>query len=361
MRSLFFYPCNSSGVSYFIIFSAGYFFFLRLNLNRHHPLMRRVFTVFILGLLFSVANAQNSGVIIKGVLLDTTGKEPIADATISVLRDVDSSLVTFSLSNREGVFEIKGLANGAYQLIITHQAWLEIKKLVSVSDDKMLVDLGQIHLSKDYKTLGEVIITNESPIVVKEDTIQFNTSGFKTPPNATVEDLLKKLPGVEVDKEGNVKSQGEEIQKIYVDGKEFFGNDPKLATKNLTADMVESVQVFEDMSDQAKFTKIDDGNRIKTLNIKLKKDRNKGYFGRALAGYGDDGKYQGNLNLSKFNGEQRLSLIFNSNNINKQGYSADDNAGNNPGITRSLSTGLNYSDRLGHKIKVTGSYFFSNS
>jgi len=143
-------------------------------------------------------------------------------------------------------------------------------------------------------------------------------------PNATAEDLIKKLPGMEVDKEGNVKSQGEQVQKVYVDGKEFFGNDPKLATKNITADMIESVQVFDDMSDQAKFTKIDDGSRSKTLNIKLKKDRNKGYFGRALLGIGDNGKYETNLTLNKFNGNQRVSLLFNTNNINKQGFSFSD-------------------------------------
>ncbi|HKZ66064.1 MAG TPA: carboxypeptidase-like regulatory domain-containing protein, partial [Chitinophagaceae bacterium] len=214
--------------------------------------MRRVLALFILSFLFSAVTAQKPGGNIKGLLLDTTVKQPITDATISVFQADDSSLVTSALSNKEGFFEIKGLVTGEYQLIITHQAFLDLKKRFSVTDDKMLVDFGQISLSKDYKTLGEVIITNESPILVKDDTIQFNTSGFKTPPNATVEDLLKKLPGVEVDKEGNVKSQGEEVQKIYIDGKEFFGNDPKLATKNLTADMVESIQVFEDMSDQAK-------------------------------------------------------------------------------------------------------------
>ena len=246
--------------------------------------MRKLLSFFILGLLFSAAHAQKADGIIKGKLVDTSGKQPIVDATISVLQAKDSSLVTFTLSNKQGAFEVRGLAAGDYRLIITHQAYLELKKLVAVTADKKLVDLGEINPSKDYKTLGGVTVTSEAPIVVKNDTVQFNASGFKTQPNATVEDLLKKLPGVEVDKEGTVKSQGEQVQKVLVDGKEFFGNDPKLATKNLTADMVESVQVFDDMSDQAKFTKIDDGSRSKTINIKLKKDRNKGYFGRALAG-----------------------------------------------------------------------------
>lgn len=369
--------------------------------------MRKFFAAFLLGLLFSAAHAQKADGIIKGKLVDTSGRQPIADATISVLQARDSSLVTFTLSNKQGTFEIKGLAVGDYRLIITHQAYLELKRLVTVTTDKKQIDMGEINPAKDYKTLSGVTVTNEAPIVVKNDTVQFNASGFKTQPNATVEDLLKKLPGVEVDKEGNVKSQGEQVQKVLVDGKEFFGNDPKLATKNLTADMVESVQVFDDMSDQAKFTKIDDGSRSKTVNIKLKKDRNKGYFGRALAAYGDNGRYEGNLSINKFNGNERISLLFNTNNINKQGFSFSDvisamggfsgfggaggmmrgggggggmqvvsdrggggggmmggfsgGGSGTTGIIKSLSAGLNYTNQWSNKIKLTGSYFLSNS
>jgi hypothetical protein len=133
---------------------------------------------------------------------------------------------------------------------------------------------------------------------------------------------------MQVGKDGTVTAQGETVQKVYVGGKEFFGNDPKLATKNITADMVESVQVFDDMSDQAKFTKIDDGSKTKSVNIVLKKDKNKGVFGRALVGggYSNDngGRYESNISLNKFNGNQRLSLLFNANNINKQGFSFSD-------------------------------------
>ena len=354
-------------------------------------------------------NAQKADGNIKGQLMDTAGKQPIADATISVLNAKDSSVTTFTLSNKLGVFEVKGLQEGNYRLLITHRGFETLKKTVSVTAATKAIELGSLVLQKDYKTLGEVVVSSESPIQVKNDTVQFNTSGFKTQPNATAEDLLKKLPGMEVDKEGNVKSQGEQVQKVYVDGKEFFGNDPKLATKNITADMIESVQVFDDMSDQAKFTKIDDGSRSKTLNIKLKKDRNKGYFGKALAGYGDQGRYEGNLSLNKFNGNQRISLLMNGNNINKQGFSFSDiissmggfsgfggggggggfsgggggggfsggggggggrggggfgnfsSGSGSTGIIKSFSAGINYTDQWGGKIKVTGSYFLSSS
>ncbi|MEO7393871.1 MAG: carboxypeptidase regulatory-like domain-containing protein, partial [Chitinophagaceae bacterium] len=358
--------------------------------------MKKIFTLFLLiFILFSTARAQKFDGSIKGKLTDTAAKNPIADATVSVLNAKDSSLVTFTLSNKLGIFEVKGLSEGDYRLIISSKGYVEFKKTISITSTEKAIDLGNVLIQKDYKTLEEVTVTSESPIQVKNDTVQFNASGFKTLPNATAEDLIKKLPGMDVDKEGNIKSQGETVQKVLVDGKEFFGNDPKLATKNLTADMIESVQVFDDMSEQAKFTKIDDGSRSKTINIKLKKDRNKGYFGRALAGVGDQGRYEGNLSINKFNGNKRISLLFNGNNINKQGFSFSDiissmggfsgfggggnvggggnrgggmgglgnfsSGGSSTGLIKSLSVGLNYSDQLGSKIKVSGSYFISNS
>ncbi len=362
--------------------------------------MKKIFTLsLLLFALIITAQAQKFDGSIKGKLIDTSAKQPIADATVSVLNAKDSSLATFTLSNKQGVFEVKGLGEGDYRVVISSKGFVEFKKAVSITATAKAVDFGSLAIEKDYKTLEGVVIISESPIVVKNDTIQFNASGFKTLPNASAEDLLKKLPGVDVDNEGNIKAQGETVQKVLVDGKEFFGNDPKLATKNLTADMIESVQVFDDMSDQAKFTKIDDGSRSKTINIKLKKDRNKGVFGRALAGVGNDGRYEGNLSVNKFKGNQRISLLFNANNINKQGFSFSDiissmggfsgfggggasnfggggmqvtggrgggggnisGGGGTTGLIKSLSAGLNYTDQWGSKIKITGSYFISNS
>jgi hypothetical protein len=369
--------------------------------------MKKTFTLlFFTVFLFTISRAQRTDGNIKGKLIDTAAKQPISDATVSAINTKDSSLASYTLSDKQGAFEIKDLDTGKYHLVITHQGYVETKKNFSITILKKAIDLGNLIVQKDYKTLAGVTVTSESPIQVKNDTVQFNASGFKTKPNATAEDLIKKLPGMEVDKDGNVKSQGEQVQKVYVDGKEFFGNDPKLATKNLTADMVESVQVFDDMSDQAKFTKIDDGSRTKTLNIKLKKDRNKGYFGRASLSIGDQRRYEGNMSINKFNGNQRISLLFNNNNINKQGFSFSDiissmggvsgfgggggnfggggggfggggmqiktggGGGNfgggvtssgSTGIIKSFSTGLNYTDQWGSKVKVSGSYFFSNS
>ncbi|MCX8019682.1 MAG: outer membrane beta-barrel protein [Chitinophagaceae bacterium] len=369
----------------------------------------------------NVVSAQKPDGIIRGKLTDTSARQPLSGATVSLLSVKDSALVTFTLTNKNGVFEFKGIDTGTYKVTISYQGYETIIKTASVTPQNKVTDWGEIIAQREYKTLQGVVVTNDAPVVIKNDTVQFKADAFRTRPNATVEDLLKKIPGVQVDKEGNVSAQGEQVQKIYVDGKEFFGNDPKLATKNLTADMVESVQVFDDMSEQARFTKIDDGSRTKAINIKLKKDKNKGVFGRALAGagYNDDNgfRYETNFNLNRFNANDRFSVLFNANNINKQGFSFSDimsamggfgggfmgggrggsgggsgfggsgfggqgggfggqgggmsmistrgsgfgNIGAGPtGILSSLSTGINTNiDRS--KIKFSGSYFFSST
>lgn len=291
--------------------------------------MKKFFTLSCLFLLFlTAANAQKADGSIKGKLTDSTGKTPLAGATVSALSAKDSALATFTLTNKQGAFEIKGLEYGDYQLVISFQGYETVKKKVSLAAAKKEADLGELVVQKEYKTLQGVVVTTDAPVVIKNDTVQFKADAFKTRPNATVEDLLKKIPGVQVDKDGNVNAQGESVQKVYVNGKEFFGNDPKLATKNLTADMVENVQVFDDMSDQARFSKVDDGSRQKAINITLKKDKNKGVFGRALGagGYSNEngGRYEGNVSLNRFNGNNRLSVLFNTNNINKQGFSFSD-------------------------------------
>lgn len=335
--------------------------------------------------------AQSKTGVVKGILADTLFKESLAEATVSVLSVADSSVIAFSLANAKGEFEIKGIDTGSYRLLITFQGYQTLSRNIQVSVSRTVVDLGTIYLDKKSTMLDEVIV-EAPPIQVKKDTVEFNAGSFKTKPNSTAEDLLKKLPGVEVDKDGNVKAQGEDIPKIYVDGKEFFGNDPKMATKNITADMIASVQVFDDMSDQAKFSRIDDGSRTKAINIKLKKDKRKGYFGRGTAGAGTDGRYLGSLTANRFNDTRRISIVAGFNNLNRQAFSFNDivtnmggfggggqgggNAGNRGGggnnggvgfggggngLTRTSSAGINYTDKIGNKLDVTASYFYSET
>lgn len=324
---------------------------------------------------------------IKGKVVDVMNNLPLPDATVTITNKEDSSATGFAVTDKSGAFELKNIPAGSYILGISFTGYASFMRNLDITAAKSVFDLDTVKLNTDTSMMASVIVT-APPITIKKDTVEFRASAFKTKPNATVEDLLKKLPGVEVDKDGNVTSQGENIPKIYVDGKEFFGNDPKLATKNLTAEMVESIQVFDDMSDQAKFTRIDDGSRQRTINIKLKKDRRKGLFGRTTVGAGSNDRYTGSLSLNMFNEDQRISIIGGANNINRLGFSSNDmisgmggmggfsggggrggggrgggggggSAGN--GNTKSWSAGVNYRDDWGKKMEFSGNYFVSKT
>lgn len=324
-------------------------------------------TLLILGSVLSL-HAQKVPGSVRGTLVDSASGQGLNDATVSVVTAKDSSLISFSLTSSSGFFEIKNLDAGDYVLLVSYQGYPNIQKAFSISAANPVKDFGSIKADQEYKQLGEVIINSTPPIQVKGDTLAYRADAFKTKPNATVEDLLKKLPGVEVEKDGSVKTQGENVTKIYVDGKEFFGNDPKMATRNLTADMIDQIEVFEEGSEQSRFTGVDDGSRTRTINLKLKKDKNKGLFGRAGAGYGTDDRYESNLSASYFKGATKLSVVARSNNINNQGSTQTDmtgigggGGGTGAGITRNTMAGVNYSDLWGKKTEVTASYNFNNS
>ena len=335
--------------------------------------MNRIKLILLVPVLFLFqqhSNAQNKiKGSVKGLLVDTVYHESMANATISILQSSDSSLISHTLADAKGAFLINDLNEGSYRLLISFQGYEMIQKKLALSAAAFQTDLGVINMIKATDMLDEVII-QRPPITVNGDTVGFSAQAFKTVPNATAEDLLKKLPGVEVDMDGNVTAQGEAIQKIYVDGKEFFGTDPKMATKNIPADMIESVQVYDDMSDQAKFTRIDDGSRSKTINIKLKKKTRQGYFGRGTVGHGIDNLYTGKAMLNRFYNDRRISVLGSSNNLNQQGFTSRDivsgmggfggggSAGN--GINTSTSAGINYTDVVG-KMQIQGSYMYSES
>ena len=341
--------------------------------------MKNLALYILTGLFPFILSAQTGSV--KGKLVDTT-LQTLNNATISVLHKRDSSLVSYTISDVKGFFEIKNLAVGDYHLFVSFSGYEAYKRSFSIAAAKGVVDLGTITMQHEYKTLKGVVVTDASPVKMNGDTISFKANAFNSKPDATVEDVLKKIPGVQVQKDGSIKAMGEQIQKVYVDGKEFFGNDPKLATKNLTADMVDQIQVFDDMSEQARFTKIDDGSRTKSINIKLKKDKRKGDFGRATVGLGTESRYEGNFSLNHFRGNQRISLVGAANNTNKNSSTFSDissggtsqfsnggdpgtgmfNAGGSlGGISKPLSAGINFNDTWGPKIDFRGSYFYSDN
>ena len=342
----------------------------------------------VLSIFSSVALMAQSTATLKGKLVDSVGKQALKDASITVLEAKDSTLDVFGLAKADGSFVVEKISFGEMIVMIKFQGYEAYSKKINFSKSNASVDLGTIYLRLAANDLGEVTVT-QSPISIKKDTVQFNASSFKTKPNAVLEDLLKKLPGVQVEADGTVKAQGENVQRVLVDGKRFFGDDPKLATKNLPPDMIDKIQVFDALNDQSAFTGFDDGNRIKTINITTKKDKRKGYFGRAVLGGGSDseeGRYDNSVNLSYFNGDRQLTFTGQANNVNKQNFGAQDLFGagggggggrtiviagggrggaggatnNSGGIIRTLAAGLNYKDIWGKKTEVSGSYFFND-
>ena len=337
--------------------------------------------------------AQKNGSV-KGIAFDTISKLPVAAATITVLERKDSSLVTFTMTGNDGRFELKGLANGEYRLMISHVSYYNTNKYFTITDADKNAELGNVVLNDKAKILEEVVLAAEAPpVTLVGDTIQYNAGSFKTPPNASVEQLLKKLPGVKVEKDGTIKAQGEKVSRVLVDGKEFFGNDPKVATRNLPADAVDKVQVYDKQSDQAQLTGFEDGNYEKTINLKLKKDKKKGVFGKVNAGAGNKERYEGKFNVNSFKGARQFSAIGMGNNTNAEGFSFMDilnftgelsrmqrggggninlnvsgdeaaamgiNAGGrNNGINTAWGGGLNYNNIIGTKLDFQSNYFYN--
>ena len=357
--------------------------------------MKKIYFILILALLSIATWAQRNGSV-KGTIIDTLSKQPVAGATLTVLQRKDSSLISFSMTDNYGRFELRGLSNGDYRLLITHINYHNSNKYFSITDDKKQIDLGNVIIHDVAKVLAEVVVAAEAPpVTMVADTIQYNAGSFKVQPNASVEDLLKKLPGVKVEKDGTVKAQGEKVNKVLVDGKEFFGNDPKIATRNLPADAVDKVQVYDRQSDQAQLTGFDDGNSEKTINLKLKKDKKKGLFGKAMAGYGTNERYESRFNVNSFKGARQFSAIGMANNDNAEGFSFFDMlnfngelsrlrqgssggnidvtvnstdaasmgglGGNSNGINTTRAGGVNYNNIIGTKTDFQSHYFYSRN
>jgi len=329
-----------------------------------------------------IAQAQNTGSI-SGKVINAKDKKPVDFATIAIKSLKDSSVVASGQTNPDGSFSFKAIAPGKYRI---YSAFLGLKTATKdVEVAKAAVNAGDIAMSDDGVDLNTVNVTATIPIVVKKDTIEFDAKSIKVRENAVVEDLLKKVPGVEVAKDGSVKAQGETITKVKVDGKEFFGNDPLLATKNLPADMVDKIQVIDELSEQAQFTGIDDGTRNKILNITTKSGMKHGYFGNSTAGYGSNDRYDASLNVNKFDEDRQISFIGQFNNVNKQNFGQGGGVGNGfggggggrgsggfggggggsssggGGITNTNAAGLNFADTYKDGTQFQASYFYNKA
>ncbi|MBK7787896.1 MAG: TonB-dependent receptor [Saprospiraceae bacterium] len=339
-------------------------------------------------LLFFVSlsvSAQVKKYTVKGLIQDNE-KTPLIGASVVLLNPVDSVLVAFGTSDEKGLFEIKNVKSDSFKIQITYLGFGTLEKIIFVGGENAILDQGAITMFAADNMLDEVVVKSEYiPIAIKKDTIEYNADAYRVRPNATVEELLKKLPGIEVDASGTITAQGEEIKKVMVDGKKFFGDDPKMATQNLPADAIKKVQVFDKKSEKAEFTGVSDGESEKVLNLELKADKKIGTFGEVMAGYGTEDRFDSKLSFNKFNNKYQFSTLANFNNLSNQGFSFSDyntlmggnafggrgggsmnsgvvNFGNtNTGQIKSATAGLNFYYEFSPKFNLTTSYFLSHS
>lgn len=283
--------------------------------------------VLLLSGLFLYLSSFSQSVSVSGEVQSKDEVKAVPNAVISLFTPVDSVLFKFARTDAQGHFKIGNLPAGDYIMMASHPFYADMYFDLELNENKTV---PVIELLSKAKLLQEVIIKTGAPIRVKGDTTVYTADSFAVGPNANVEELLKKLPGMQVDKDGNITAMGESVKKVLVDGEEFFGDDPGMAIKNLRADAVKEVQVFDKKSDQAEFTGIDDGNSQKTINLKLKEDKKNGYFGKIdLAGgpasaSSTDARYNTNLMFSSFKGKRKLSAFLLNGNTGQDGMSWED-------------------------------------
>lgn len=327
-----------------------------------------LFALFILP--FFVVKAQIK-IQVSGIVKDSTDEAVISAAVkLESARDT-----TNGITNLDGVFVFNNIKSSEFVITVTALGYQPIKQRYFNDPKATTIVLDPIILKKDSRVLNEVVVNGTLDVVIKEDTLEYNAGQYKLKENAVAEDLLKKLPGIEVDRDGNVTAQGKAITRIRVNGKDFFGGDVKTATQQLPADIIEKVQVIDDYGEQANLTGVRDGEPDKILNFTIRKDKNKGYLARGIAGGGDQERYQGSLFTATFDNDQQLALLGNFNNTNANVFSLTQGAvgggggrggqgsgqgGGSNGLTGVNSVGFNYRDTWGKKVTAYGSYSFNN-
>jgi len=272
---------------------------------------------------FLILFAANAQFTVHGQLKDTIN-DPVTSATVMLLNVKDSTLAHYTISDAKGNFTFKNIKKSDYIFKISHFIYMPQLFLIEPTEEKEL-DLGLIFLKPIANFLMEVVIKEaRAPIFIKGDTVEYDASTFKVPPGSTVEDLLRRLPGIDVDADGNISTMGKDVKTVYVDGKTFFGNNPKTVTQNLDAQAVSKVQVYTEKSEQEKITGIADGSKEKVMNLALKEEYKKGYFGKATVGYGwgqgAPHRWLARGNFNWFTEKQQLSFIGYGNNLNQSGY-----------------------------------------
>ena len=284
----------------------------------------RKYPLIVLLLLTSYSFCVSQTVSIKGTVIDTTENRNMANSVVSIIRKSDSALVSFSRTDSTGGFKIHKVPKGDYILLITYPKFADYVDILKIGETPEL-DLGKIILTLKSQLLKEVVVRQRmGAIRMKGDTLSFLADSFAVREGASVEDLLKKLPGLQVNKNGEITAQGERVQKVLVDGEEFFSDDPAVVTQNLRADAVKEVQVFDKKSDQAAFTGIDDGEKTKTINLKLKDDKKRGMFGKVSIGGGMPGSFAGEGMVNAFKGKRKIAAFGIMSNTGRVGLNWQD-------------------------------------
>jgi hypothetical protein len=287
--------------------------------------MRKVYLFIILWFISKSLYAQSA--YIHGNVLEGFGRQPVSNASIVLIGGKDSILLKYSRTDSSGNFTIPVRGKGKFIIMISYPTYADVVDTFSVVDSNngRLIELGTYKINSEIHLLQEVIVKQRKrAIVIKGDTTEFTADSFYVKPGENVEELLKKLPGFKIDKSGNVTVQGSSVKHIYVDGEEFFGNDPTLVTQNLRADMVDKVQLYDKKSEQAAFSGIDDGKRQKTVNLKLKRNRNTGLFGKLDQGGGPDGYYKSQSMINFFADKYKASAFLNLGNTGVVGLGSQD-------------------------------------
>lgn len=326
--------------------------------------------VSLLFVLCALAAFNSRAAVINGILVDSQDTTELVEATVKLLlANKDSTMIKGTTTNVNGVFDIKGVKPGKYLLRFSYLGYNDVIKHVTVGDDGRDVNMGVIKMDPNTIMLKETVVVGlKSPITVKEDTIEFNADTYKTQANAVVEDLLKRLPGVEVGSDGKITANGKEVKKILVDGKEFFSDDPTVASKNIPADMINKLQVIDRKSDLARLTGVDDGDDETVINLSVKKGMNNGWFGTVNAGYGTDERYAGNLMINHFRDGNQFTILGGGNNVNNLGFGDGASGrfqrfGGDRGVTTSQYAGINFN--VGSKdddhLRVGGDVMYSHS
>ena len=327
---------------------------------------------------FSVFAQQHKVVDITGTVIEQSNKAPIEQAAVRLLNMKDSTLVGGIVTRPDGQFTLKNIKTGEYLLNVTYVGFETLYQPLRITGKVNPVNVGKLELNEETFQLGEAVIVGKAPeIVVRNDTMEYNADSYKVTEGSVLEDLLKKMPGVEVDSEGKVTVNGKEIKKVMVDGKEFFSNDPKVASKNLPAKMIDKVQVLDKKSDMAMMTGFDDGEEETVINLTVKPGMKQGWFGNAFAGYGSKDRYEGNAMVNRFINNDQFTFMGGLNNTNNMGFSdlassmfsgmggggrrgfGRGGAGN--GITSSGNAGINFSKEFNPKITLGGNINYSHS